>query len=310
MTGAASGREIECDYERLITALWPSHKSCRADSVDYSAKFETEKHSFSGNSSEKLEAKTFRINNSLQVDFIPLDILTEFPNLNGLAINGCNLPTVKAGLFRVELNKIEFLCLQDNKIELVQAKAFEHLTKLKWVRLGHNNLQTLPYQLFRNNPDLIFIGLFGNQINSIHLSFFDGLNSLKFIVFEENLCINEAIGCETCSVSQTDLKNPLQKCFDNCAPDTICEFLYLTHKTPKSVENEVASLSAKMETELELGRNATKQAIETNNQKIQEAIDSKLKNMENHFKDFLKQEYAEIIQQKFDELEKKFMASN
>ncbi len=275
--------------------------------MDYSAKFETEKHSFSGNSSQKSETKTFRIHDSPQVDFIPLDILTEFPNLNGLSVSGCNLPTVKASLFRVELNKIEYLDLQDNKIELVQGKAFEHLTKLKWVRLGLNYLQTLSYQLFRKNPYLIFIGLFGNQIDSIHPNFFDGLNSLKFIVFEKNLCVATKIGCETCSLSQADLRNHLQNCYNNCAKGTVCQTSYRIRELANSqnddplelgeildkfyrngkkdiegVESELLkisnnlkqvkdSLTTKMETELKLSTKTLKEAIETNNQNMQES---------------------------------------
>jgi hypothetical protein len=107
MTGVASGRELDCTFEKLSAPLWPSHRTCRTDSIDYSAKFQTEKHSFSGNSSKKSDTTTFRIKESPQVDFIPLDILTEFPSLNGLAINSGNLQTVKAGLFREELNQIE-----------------------------------------------------------------------------------------------------------------------------------------------------------------------------------------------------------
>jgi hypothetical protein len=182
---------------------------------------------------------------------------------------------------------------------LVQAKAFEHLNKLKWVRLGINNLQTLPYQFFKTNPNLIFIGLYGNKINSIYPSFFDGLLYLKYIHLEKNLCIETSVGCKDCEVIQTDIKNQLQNCFDKCSPDTICELLY---KTSKPVENDAESLAVKIETGLELVRNATKHAIEVNNQKIQEVMETKLKNMENQLKDFLKQE--------FDELEKKLMAIN
>jgi Leucine-rich repeat (LRR) protein len=340
MTGAAFGRKLECAYATWADIFWPSHKLCHTLAVDFSAKFETEKHSFSGNSFQKSETSVFQIHKSAQLDFIPLDILTEFPNLDGIVIWECNLPTVKAGLFRAEFKKIEFLHLQDNNIELIEPSAFQYLIKLKWVNLYKNNLQTLPYQIFRNNPDLIFISLSSNKISSIHPNFFDGLAKLKQISLIENLCIQTEIGCPTCSITQTALQGELKKCFDNCSQGTICEYL---HKTSKIEENEaeyfpslieslelvsndtkkaiegvekltktsedlgkkVASLSAKMETELELGRNTTKEAIETINQKVeklQQVMESQLKSME--------EKLASIIQQKLSALENNFRPNN
>jgi hypothetical protein len=310
MTRAAFGRELECTYSTWSTTLWPSHKRCRTYNIDYSAKFETEKHSFTGDSSEKSETKTFRINESPKVEFIPLNILTEFPNLNALVIINCHFPTLKAGLFKPEFKKIEFLNLVENKIELIEPNAFQYLINLKWIGLHRNNLHTLPNQIFKNNPELIFISFWKNIINSIHPSAFDGLNKLKKIELNENLCIKKNIGCGACSISQTDLKKKLEKCFDNCSQGSICQFLYKTSKieeneaehspifseslelvlrdSKKAVEGveekliktsedlgkKVESLSGKMETELELGRKTTKEAIETNNQKTQETCAS------------------------------------
>jgi hypothetical protein len=85
MTDTAFGREIQCTYYvSTLDFFWPAHRFCFTFSVDYSAKFEAEKHSFSGSPSQKSEAKTFYIRESPQVDFIPSDILSEFPNLNGI----------------------------------------------------------------------------------------------------------------------------------------------------------------------------------------------------------------------------------
>jgi hypothetical protein len=116
MSGAASVRELECTYVRwLALPFWPSHKYCSVRAVDFSAKFKKEKHSFSVSASLKSEVKTFEIR-SLRVDFIPLEIVDEFPNLNGIIIWGENLRTVKAGLFRAELNRIEYLWLDSRDV--------------------------------------------------------------------------------------------------------------------------------------------------------------------------------------------------
>jgi hypothetical protein len=319
MTGSASGRQLECTYQTWYFALWPFHKYCGSDQADYSARFESEKHSFSitGSAAQKSEINTFYIQNSAQVDFIPLDVLSEFPNLNGIAITGSNLPTLKSGLFREEFNKIEFLDLKSNQVEVIEAGAFQYLVKLKWIRLGDNKLQTLSYWLFVNNPDLTFIGLWGNKIASIHPNFFDGLLNLKFIVFEKNLCIDVRIGCETCSVSQADLKNHLGKCFANCSNGTFCQTSYQIlelmnpqndevslklgeslervhrngRKNVEGTESELLkisndlssladSLTSKIENSYELGTKATKEAIETNNRNMQECCSANGKAVE------------------------------
>jgi hypothetical protein len=193
------------------------------DQNDFSTKFLTEPHSFSGSASEKSETKTLWIHRSRKVDFIPLDIFSEFPNLNGLQIDDTNLPTLKAGLFKPELENIKFLFLPWNAISSIEPSAFQYLTKLKWINLRYNSLQSLPNQLFQNNPDLIYIGLEWNSINSIHPNFFDGLSRLKQIEFRFNDCSQADFGCKECLLTQTDIKSHLQGCFDNCAKDAACK---------------------------------------------------------------------------------------
>jgi Leucine-rich repeat (LRR) protein len=222
LTGSVFGRKLECEYMSTHTIMWSDHKYCRTRSIDYSAKFETKKHSFSGSASQKSEIKSFHIHDSPQVDFIPLDILSEFPNLNGLAIYWCNLPTLKSGLFKAELNRIELLDLTQNEIEIIELEAFQYLIHLKWISLWFNKIETLPDRLFGNNPDLIYINLEHNQIISIHPIFFDGLKKLKLVDLESNFCIRKEIGCETCEVSQVDLKEELKVCFKNCSKDRSC----------------------------------------------------------------------------------------
>jgi hypothetical protein len=188
--------------------------------VDFSADFESEKHSFTGTSEEKSEVKTFRTRRSPNFDFIPLEILIEFPNLNGLVVEFSKLPTLKAGLFKPELEKLEYLHIGYNEIEVIEPSAFQYLVKLKFISFYENKLTTLPDRLFENNPDLLFIGLDNNKINSINPNFFDGLDNLKMVKFEfGNRCIRINVGCRTCSDIQSDLKTELKKCFGNFAKD-------------------------------------------------------------------------------------------
>jgi hypothetical protein len=235
MSGAAFGRELECDY--------------------YADTYYTS------------EINTFYIFASSQVDFIPLDILSEFPNLNGLMLERGNLPTLKSGLFKEELKKLEYLNLWGNGIESIEPEAFEFLIKLKWIQLSGNKLQSLPYRLFRNNLDLFYIELSGNKINSIHPNFFDGLQKLKLIDFTENEgCINVKIGCETCLITQSEIRGKLQGCFDNCSNETTCYSSYLAHEASQTTEIPQTT------TEKPIESNSTEKVVEG----IEEPIDLKL----------------------------------
>jgi hypothetical protein len=279
MTGDAFGRHLECYYYTYSDTLWPNNKYCRTDKVDYSAKFEAEKHSFYvtypwGFVAQKSEINTFYIYASPQVHFIPLDILTEFPKLNALMLSGGNLPTLKSGLFKEELKKIEYLNLEGNEIESIEPEAFQYLVNLRWIRLDGNKIQSLPDQIFKSNPDLIYISFYNNKINSIHPSFFDGLQKLKLIEFTDNGgCINDQIGCETCLITQAELRGKLQGCFDNCSNGTTCLTSHLAHLGSQTTEIPQTT------TENPIESNSTEKVVEG----IEELIDCQLGDFSQNF---------------------------
>jgi hypothetical protein len=221
--------------------------------VDYSAKFSTEKHTFSGTPSLKSVSTAFFIFDSPQVDFVPLEIFTEFPNLNGLGIMHCKLPTLKAHLFKPEFERVEYLNLRANGIELIEPNAFQYLIKLKWISFYNNNLHTLSNRLFENNPDLIYIDLQYNKINSIHPSFFDGLQKLKLVQFEENHCIKHDIGCETCLIDQAELKEKLRKCHKS-SENQLSGF-------GKALRNSLETLTQNIETGYDFGKMLAKETV-------------------------------------------------
>jgi hypothetical protein len=298
MTGTAFGRQIQCSYQSssvLGYTLWPNNTSCRTpDNTDFSARFESEKHSFSltdpygyESSVSKSAINTFYISQSTQLDFIPLDILTEFPNLNGLYITNANLPTVKSGLFKPELQRIEYLLLSGN-IKSIEPEAFQYLNKLKWIHLGYNKIQTLFYKLFKNNPDLIYIYLGYNKINSIHPSFFDGLNKLKLVYFTGNVgCFNTKIGCETCLITQWELRGKLQGCFDNCSNSATCLTSYLAHIASQTTENEEVTEIKKNRLE-ELFQNLTQilEQVSQDNKMAIEGVEVRFLNITNELKNY------------------------
>ncbi len=213
--GDVFGRQLEWEYDEWAFSLWPFHTYCSVDSLNLAAELESEKHTFSDPASHKSETKTLEFLGPSKVDFIPLDIFTEFPHLNGLIILYSNLPVLKSGFFKLQFQKLEYLDLQYNKIELIEPKAFEYLNKLKWVGLKGNKLQMISHNIFENNTELIYIDLSRNRINSVHPNFFDSFSKLKFVKFEGNHCIRGNIGCKKCLITSTDFNKNLQNCYDN-----------------------------------------------------------------------------------------------
>jgi hypothetical protein len=214
-------RELTCGSTPWRSRLWPYHEACWVNNIDFPEEFRSEKHSFSGSSSQKMEWKNLHIYNSEKIDFIPVDIFVEFPNLNSLLFSGCNIPIVKSGLFTVEFQKLEYLNFQASKVQSIEETAFEHLVNLKWINFYSNQIKSLPSSIFEGNPNIIYVSFKANQINSINPDLLKNLK-LKIVDFSDNQCVDKNFGCETCSVSQSELNDGLSKCFTNYQNDVVC----------------------------------------------------------------------------------------
>lgn len=164
-------------------------------------------YSFTGSSTQKSEAVAVQSDSGSAIDFIPKEISKEFANLNGLVIRYYNSPVLRINLFTEEFNVIKNLYLGSSKIEVIEENAFEPLSKLKWIDLGFNQVRSLPFQLFKRNPELLYINFWSNKIASINPNFCSGLSRIKLARFERNQCVNKKIRCEICSVTQSDLNS-------------------------------------------------------------------------------------------------------
>ncbi len=195
-------------------------------SVDLSERFQSQDYSFSGNFAQKLAATNVGFKSSPNVDFIPVEVLTEFPHLNGIEIARSNTFTIiKNGLFTKNFAKLQYLYLGENSIQTIEANAFQYLVSLKWISLHTNQIQSLPFPIFKNNPKLIFISLYGNKINSMNSNIFKNLKKLKFVgLAGGNVCVNKTFGCysSNCVVSQSDLDRDLATCYSNCKNNMEC----------------------------------------------------------------------------------------
>jgi hypothetical protein len=221
----AVGRELTCGYDSGFNDLWPEFNFCELRGFDFSGSFKTVEHSFTGTPEQKSAVSVIRFASPTQIEFLPKEILNDFPRLNGIIIAICHtLKTIKNGLFTEDFGAIQYLAFYYNKIESVEANAFEHLRKLKWINLGHNKLRSLPHQIFKNNPELTAIFLHGNNINSITPDFFKNLNKLHWVYFESNECTEKEFGCGSvsCLVTQKELDRELATCYSNCLQDREC----------------------------------------------------------------------------------------
>jgi hypothetical protein len=211
------GQVLLCRYGTQTLALWPTHNYCELSLVDLSEKYKNSHFSFTGTPEQKSATNVF-FNRPSKVDFLPKEILSDFPQFNSLSIHYCDTLTVlKNDLFTKDFNVIQYLHLSFNKVESIEANAFQYLTNLKWISLGENQIQSLPHQIFRNNPEIIGIFFPENKINSITPDFFKNLNKLQFVSLIKNQCTQNFFDCisVSCSVTQSELDDNLSTCFSN-----------------------------------------------------------------------------------------------
>jgi Leucine-rich repeat (LRR) protein len=204
--------------------MWEDFNYCQLNAVDLSETFKTVEHLFSGTAEQKSAATAVYFTSPVKIEILPKQLLNDFPRLNGIVINDSDtFTTIKNGFFAKEFGAIQHLGLWNNKIETIEADAFQCLPKLKWIDLDSNQLHSLPHQIFKNNPELIAISLNRNKINSITPDFFKNLNKLRYVSFYFNQCLHKNFGCDyECSVSQSELESAFSHCYQNCLQDGEC----------------------------------------------------------------------------------------
>lgn len=137
--------------------------------------------------------------------FLPSGIGSLFKNLQGLEI-------YRAGLKAITKEDL---------------KQFPNL-KVLWIYA--NDLQTLPPGLLENNPKLISISFWNNNINSIAADIFDTLEDLQRVTLKENSCISRN------AVNPSQLAELKIRIAKKCKPtvtlgrDLDLELLYLKKK--------------------------------------------------------------------------------
>jgi Leucine-rich repeat (LRR) protein len=149
-----------------------------------------EKIEFSVTDQQKRDTTVVSFWNCSAVDFIDLEILKRFPNLNGLKFWESNIPILK-NIFTVELKMIQYLDLWNNKIKVLEPHVFDELVELKWISLARNEIEEILHPIFAKNKKLEYVDLSDNKIQTLHPNLFDGLPKLEEVWFSGNPTINK-----------------------------------------------------------------------------------------------------------------------
>ncbi len=213
---------LDCYVGTDKESLWPEFRYCQVSKVDLTAKAFDRNFIFNVSNETRSSISVVIFWRCDQVEFIPKEVLQQFPALNGLQIFHSAIPVLKNGLFPADFVRIEYLSLRGNRIQVLESETFKFLTKLKYINLVRNELKQINDNIFANNHQLEYISLFGNSIENMNENLFDDLSHLKFVDLERNECIDHYYGCvaEKCSVNLSLLKTQLSLCFLNDSKKT------------------------------------------------------------------------------------------
>lgn len=207
-------------FNTLVSSFRPAHKYCKLSKVDLSENYRETNYKFTGSEEDRKSLQNISevlITDVPKLDFIPLQIIREFPNLDGLNFIRVGIPIIKDTLFTVEFIIIEYLDLANCKVQMIEENAFQHLKNLRTINLLGNSLISLGKNTFTNNQKLLSIQLYDNKIKMIHPQTFASLKKLEKVDLLKNECVDRQFGKRENSYSinvefeQMDLE--LKECY-------------------------------------------------------------------------------------------------
>jgi hypothetical protein len=107
---------LNCEYGNDYWTLWPTYQYCSVFHRDFPSTAKNERFRITGSTEDKNNTTVVYFDSSPSIDFIPLEIFTEFPNINGIIISDSNIPILKEGFFTKDFQDIQYLNLGSNKI--------------------------------------------------------------------------------------------------------------------------------------------------------------------------------------------------
>jgi hypothetical protein len=105
-------------FEHAASDRWPKHLRCRFEKLRFKTGIHDEIE-FAVTEEQKQETTAVSFWDCPAVDFIDIEILRRFPNLNGLKFFRSEIPVLK-NIFTVDLKMIQYLGLEQNKIKKLE----------------------------------------------------------------------------------------------------------------------------------------------------------------------------------------------
>ena len=201
---------LNCEF-----VLWSSY-TCQVSSLKIRTD-DTEIVKVDGkheNRKSNFDVRTFVISSQdVRTTFLPINIGSIFPRLGHLFAqnskivfikrrnfdNLLNLDTLMLDHNQIEnipketfndLENLEKIDLSHNRVIILDRNLFKTLKKLKILMISDNQIENLSANLLKFNLKLEIIAMENNQIKFIGNMLMKTLSNLKFVNFQENVCIN------------------------------------------------------------------------------------------------------------------------
>jgi hypothetical protein len=177
--------KVDREFRRLEKPLMDPFLTCAMFNLDLSLAQQTTKYKVAMSEQEKNRTKSITFFMCGPVEFIPLQLLKLFPNLNGVAIVDTNIPIVKYEFLKTDFKMIQHLGLVDCEIKEIEETAFSDLPNLKWIDLRDNRLREIQHKIFANNPKMEYINVMENKIKILHPQIFDSFEGQYLFLIDE-----------------------------------------------------------------------------------------------------------------------------
>lgn len=130
----------------------------------------------------------------MDVKFLPRNIGEKFPNLK-IFVTESSALTIVRNFYLKNMQNLEFLNLDNNKITKIESEAFSDLVKVHQLWLHDNLIETLDENIFATMVNLKNIDLHNNKINFLSPTTFriPG-GKFDYLDLSSNVCINRFYG--------------------------------------------------------------------------------------------------------------------
>ena len=174
---------LRCTFAPSIRSnLILRYKNLQTCDID-DQKIDGEGFSIAGDSS--LSIRGFFIRNNKEVKFLPENIVEFFPRLIAYEVRNCSIRTVNEKHFE-SLSKLEYLSMDFNEIDSIDADSFKDLIKLEFLKLNNNQIKKIDQIFFQSLGNLWQLRLGYNQIEVLDEKSFDNLRNIRNIELSNN----------------------------------------------------------------------------------------------------------------------------